>query len=132
MVTGLLVWLALTNKQTLTDSQIGREVLYKDVAARLLTSLPQGEQVATKEVGTLAYFCNCQTYDLTGLVTPEALNRPELPLLQEIRPAFIIVYNNHLHADTLNSEWLRQNYETLEVHPVKVWGQEVLYIFRRR
>ncbi|MEI6045968.1 MAG: hypothetical protein WCS37_16585 [Chloroflexota bacterium] len=132
LLTGGLVWLALANKPTLAESQIGREVLYQEVATRLLKDLPPNEQFATKEIGTLAYFCNCQTYDLAGLVTPEALNRPELPLLQEIRPAFIIVYNNHLRADTLNSAWLKQNYETMEVHPVKLWGQEVLYVFRRR
>src|SRR5437764_7024654 len=113
----VLSWLALANKQELADSQATREVLYRDVATRLLSNLGPGEQVALNEVGTMAYFCHCQVFDMTGLTTPEALNHTELQNLQNVRPIFIVAYNNHLNKATLNSDWLNQNYDKVETDP---------------
>jgi len=119
------------NKTELAESQSGREVLYREVASRLRPQLGPNEQIATKEIGTIGYFCRCQIYDLAGLVTPEVLKQPELTLLQKTRPAFILTYNNLLKPATLESEWLHQNYEKAEVHPVQICGQQEFYVFRR-
>ncbi len=133
LATGLLTILNFTNKQSLIEENLSRTGLYRDIALRLLVpQVAPGEQVAANEIGTLGYFCKCQMYDLAGLITPEAVNRPELEALAATRPAFIVVYNNHLHPETLNSDWLKQNYETLEVYDIKVFGQKELYVFRRR
>jgi hypothetical protein len=128
---GLLV-LALVHRQTLAETQLDRERLYQELATRYLNNLTPRDQVATKEIGTLGYFCDCQLYDLAGLVTPEVIKQPEMKLLQETRPAYIIVYNNLLRPETLSSDWLKQNYDTLEQRPVKVFGQDELYVFRRK
>lgn len=127
---GVLVWLNIGNWKTLQEEYVNRSGLYKAVAERYLNSRTR---LAANEIGALGYFCQrCPVIDLSGLITPEAVNLTQLDTLKTTRPDFIIAYDNHLTDESRGSAWLSQTYTLLETHPVKLYGQGVLYVLKRR
>jgi arabinofuranosyltransferase len=121
-----------------------REETYRQ-AARLIEEDGNKERktVMATEIGALGFEgLDLRIIDVAGLVTPEmreiyaanrAINNRVSPLLLErFRPDYVVCLKEYFSADLTRAPEKTPGYEVMRVFTGNRWGEEGLYVLRRR
>ncbi len=103
-----------------------REAAYVKVALEIAHEGTDGV-VAVSEVGTVGYFYPGPVLDLVGLVSPEAVGKSQLAVLQENKPPWLVSFNTHLEKGVVYSPWFQENYR--RVHRIPLYSERSLDVF---
>lgn len=115
-------------RATLDEWFAGREHLYRQVAATMLTDT--GCTLAATEIGTLGYAYPGRILDLVGLVSPHVTRQPIERILASEPPCWIVTYDDLLAPSVRESETLRRGFEI--AFRQRVGPERELLVFKRR
>ncbi len=100
------------------DARLGeRERLYASVATRL-AAISRDCALAATEIGALGYHYRGPILDLVGLISPEAIGRPD-DALRDSQVCWLVTYDDHLRGLDPSIEravWFRRTFSAIETH----------------
>lgn len=122
-------WVLTYNKEEWSKWVAGREALYAHLAQVIMENGVEDEVVAAYDIGAFGFHYPGPILDLWGLVSPRVTFRDSGDAVRDIRPPWIMSYEEMVPADVVRSTWFQREYK--EFHVEGNWEGRRAVLYRR-